>query len=220
VLFALMAGAMYASVIASASRAGFLLASLEIVAVLALALGGRGATLRSIARVVAVLAAFIVLFYRPGRLGDVVEPAEPGRPVRRPAGDARFDARHDPRSSWRDSASAPGPLYIRRMRATTTGCLRITPTTTGRNGPPRAASRFCAAPWHSGLEHTAGASQPLGNRRDCGLPCIAWWTTRFRNLPSPRSSSPCLPCWRAPRRRQKMRKMYLDSVIETYTMAT
>ena len=62
VLFALMAGAMYASVIASASRAGFLLASLEIVAVLALALGGRGATLRSIARVVAVLAAFIVLF--------------------------------------------------------------------------------------------------------------------------------------------------------------
>jgi O-antigen ligase len=62
VLFALMAGAMYASVIASASRAGFVLASLEIVAVLALALGGRGATLRSIARVVAVLAAFIVLF--------------------------------------------------------------------------------------------------------------------------------------------------------------
>ena len=62
VLFALMAGAMYASVIASASRAGFVLASLEIVAALALALGGRGATLRSIARVVAVLAAFIVLF--------------------------------------------------------------------------------------------------------------------------------------------------------------
>ena len=62
VLFALMAGAMYASVIASASRAGFVLASLAIVAALALALGGRGATLRSIARVVAVLAAFIVLF--------------------------------------------------------------------------------------------------------------------------------------------------------------
>ena len=62
VLFALMAGAMYASVIASASRAGFVLASLEIVAALALALGARGASLHRIARVVAVLAAFIVLF--------------------------------------------------------------------------------------------------------------------------------------------------------------
>jgi O-antigen ligase len=62
VLFALMAGAMYASVIASASRAGFVLASLEIVAALALALGARGVTLHGIARVVAVLAAFIVLF--------------------------------------------------------------------------------------------------------------------------------------------------------------
>jgi O-antigen ligase len=61
-LFALMAGTMYASVIASASRAGFLLTSLEIVAVLALALRANGATRRGIARMVAVLAASIVLF--------------------------------------------------------------------------------------------------------------------------------------------------------------
>jgi O-antigen ligase len=60
--FALMAGAMYASVIASASRAGFLLTSLEILAVLALALGANGGTLHRAARMVAVLAASIVLF--------------------------------------------------------------------------------------------------------------------------------------------------------------
>jgi len=60
--FALMAGAMYASVIASASRAGFLLASLEIVAALALALRANGATLSGIARMVGVLAASTVLF--------------------------------------------------------------------------------------------------------------------------------------------------------------
>jgi O-antigen ligase len=62
VLFALMAGTMYASVIASASRAGFVLTSLEMVAALALALRAHGATLRGIARLVSVLAAFILLF--------------------------------------------------------------------------------------------------------------------------------------------------------------
>ena len=60
--FALMAGAMFASVIASASRAGFLLTSLEIVAVLALAFHTSGVTLRGIARLAAVLAASIALF--------------------------------------------------------------------------------------------------------------------------------------------------------------
>ena len=60
--FALMAGAMYASVIASASRAGFLLTSLEIVTALALSFGAHRATLRGIGRVVAVLAASILLF--------------------------------------------------------------------------------------------------------------------------------------------------------------
>ncbi len=61
-LFALMAGTMYASVIASASRTGFLLTSVEIVTVLAFALRRKGAARGRIARVVAVLAAFVVLF--------------------------------------------------------------------------------------------------------------------------------------------------------------
>jgi O-antigen ligase len=62
VAFALMAGAMYASVIASASRAGFLLTSLEIGTALALSFAAHRASLRGIGRVVAVLAASILLF--------------------------------------------------------------------------------------------------------------------------------------------------------------
>ena len=60
--YTLMAAALYASVIASASRAGFLLTSLEIVTALALCFRAHRATLGGIGRAAAVLAASILLF--------------------------------------------------------------------------------------------------------------------------------------------------------------
>lgn len=118
-LYSVMAAVMYASVIACASRAGFVLTSAEFVVVTALLwLQGR-ASGRAVGRSVGRICLLLAVFTRCSGVGNSLGTSKQIRPFRRPSGIWKFYDAHDRRPAlvWiRLGNMAHGVSCIRHHR--------------------------------------------------------------------------------------------------------